>query len=119
MNYDEFAFFNQQLAATLRDGIPLEGALSRLCADMRRGALRSELERLEADLARGRPMAEALAERRLPDLYKRLVIVGAKSNDMPGALTLLACQFQSAADQREQSVHRFVRQVEFRSSHGW
>src|SRR5205814_1571539 len=38
MNYDEFAFFNQQLAAMLRDGIPLEGALSRLCADMRRGA---------------------------------------------------------------------------------
>jgi type IV pilus assembly protein PilC len=95
MNYDEFAFFNQQLAAMLRDGIPLEGALSRLCADMRRGALRSELERLEADLARGRPMAEALAERRLPDLYKRLVVVGAKGNDMPGALTLLADYYQS------------------------
>src|SRR5689334_5873590 len=95
MNYDEFAFFNQQLAAMLRDGIPLEGALSRLCADMRRGALRSELERLEADLAKGRPMSEALAERRLPDLYKRLVIVGAKSNDMPGALTLLADYYQN------------------------
>jgi type IV pilus assembly protein PilC len=95
MNYDEFAFFNQQLAAMLRDGIPLEGALSRLCTDMRHGALRSELERLEADLAKGRPMAEALAERRLPDLYKRLVLVGAKSNDMPGALTLLADYYQN------------------------
>lgn len=94
MNYDEFAFFNQQLAAMLRDGIPLEGALSRLCADMRRGALRSELERLEADLAKGRPIGEALAERRLPDLYKRLVLVGAKGNDMPGALTLLADYYQ-------------------------
>ena len=94
MNYDEFAFFNQQLAAMLRDGIPLEGALSRLCADMRHGPLRAELERLEADLARGRPMGEALAERRLPDLYKRLVVVGAKSNDMPGALTLLADYYQ-------------------------
>ena len=95
MNYDEFAFFNQQLAAMLRDGIPLEGALSRLCADMRRGALRSELERLEADLAKGRPIGEALAERRLPDLYKRLIVVGAKSNDMPGALTLLADYYQN------------------------
>jgi type IV pilus assembly protein PilC len=95
MNYDEFAFFNQQLAAMLRDGIPLEGALSRLSADMRQGALRSQLEQLETDLAKGRPLGEALQDRRLPDLYKRLVLVGAKSNDMPGALTLLADYYQN------------------------
>ncbi|HXT13050.1 MAG TPA: type II secretion system F family protein [Candidatus Angelobacter sp.] len=95
MNYDEFAFFNQQLAAMLRDGIPLEGALDRLCADMRQGALRSELEKLGADLSKGRPMGEALRDRQLPDLYKRLVTVGAKSNDMPSALTLLADYYQN------------------------
>jgi len=33
-----FAFFNQQLAAMLRDGIPLEGALRRLCQEMRAGS---------------------------------------------------------------------------------
>ena len=59
MKYDEFAFFNQQLAAMLRDGIPLEGALRRLCDDMRRGALRDELQALEADLAKGTPMVDA------------------------------------------------------------
>ena len=95
MNYDEFAFFNQQLAAMLRDGIPLEGALSRLCADMRQGSLRAELEQLERDLAKGRPLGEALRDRQLPDLYKRLVIAGAKSNDMPAALTLLADYYQN------------------------
>jgi type IV pilus assembly protein PilC len=95
MNYDEFAFFNQQLAAMLRDGIPLEGALNRLCADMRQGPLRTELETLGADLAKGRPLADALLERRLPDLYKRLVQVGARGNDLPGALTLLADYFQN------------------------
>lgn len=95
MNYDEFAFFNQQLAAMLRDGIPLEGALSRLCADMRQSALRSELEKLEADLAKGRPLGEALRDRQLPDLYKRLVLAGAKSNDMPSALTMLADYYQN------------------------
>lgn len=95
MNYDEFAFFNQQLAAMLRDGIPLEGALNRLCADMRQGKLRTELERLEADLANGKPLADALRDRQLPDLYKRLALVGAKSNDMPGALTLLADYYQN------------------------
>ena len=94
MKTDEFAFFNQQLAAMLRDGIPLEGALKRLCAEMRAGSLREELQALEADLARGVPMAEALAPRQLPELYKRMILVGVKGNDLPGALTMLADYFQ-------------------------
>jgi type II secretory pathway component PulF len=94
MRQDEFAFFNQQLAAMLRDGIPLEGALRRLCSEMRQGALRNELQALEADLAKGAPIADALAPRRLPELYKRMILIGAKSNDLPGALTLLADYFQ-------------------------
>jgi type IV pilus assembly protein PilC len=95
MKYDEFAFFNQQLAAMLRDGIPLEGALRRLCQEMRAGALRAELQALEADLSRGTPMADALAPRQLPELYKRMILVGVKSGDLPGALTMLADYFQN------------------------
>jgi len=94
MKHDELAFFNQQLSAMLRDGIPLEGALRRLCQEMRRGTLRDELQALEADLARGTPMADALAARRLPELYKRMILVGIKSGDLPGALTMLADYFQ-------------------------
>jgi len=94
MKYDEFAFFNQQLAAMLRDGIPLEGALRRLCQEMRAGSLRDELQALEADLAKGTPMAEALQTRQLPELYKRMILVGVKSGDLPGALTMLADYFQ-------------------------
>jgi type II secretory pathway component PulF len=94
MKYDEFAFFNQQLAAMLRDGIPLEGALRRLCQEMRAGSLRDELQSLEADLAKGTPMADALQARQLPELYKRMMIVGVKSGDLPGALTMLADYFQ-------------------------
>ena len=94
MKYDEFAFFNQQLAAMLRDGIPLEGALKRLCEDMRRGKLRDELQALEADLGRGTPLAEALKSRQLPELYKRMILMGVKSGDLPGALTMLADYFQ-------------------------
>jgi type II secretory pathway component PulF len=94
MKYDEFAFFNQQLAAMLRDGIPLEGALRRLCQEMRVGSLRNELQALEADLAKGTPMAAALAPRQLPELYKRMILVGVKSGDLPGALTMLADYFQ-------------------------
>ncbi len=94
MKDDEFAFFNQQLAAMLRDGIPLEGALRRLCQEMRAGSLRTELQALEADLAKGTPMADALAPRQLPELYKRMILVGVKSGDLPGALTMLADYFQ-------------------------
>ncbi len=95
MKYDEFAFFNQQLAAMLRDGIPLEGALQRLCQEMRHGTVRDELQALEADLARGTPMAEALKPRQLPELYKRMILVGVKGGDLPGALTMLADYFQN------------------------
>jgi type II secretory pathway component PulF len=94
MKYDEFAFFNQQLAAMLRDGIPLEGALRRLCEEMRVGSLRTELQSLETDLAKGTPMADALQVRQLPELYKRMILVGVKSGDLPGALTMLADYFQ-------------------------
>ncbi len=98
MKYDEFAFFNQQLAAMLRDGIPLEGALKRLCEEMRTGKLRDELQALEADLARGTPMADALKPRQLPGLYKRMILVGVKSGDLPGTLTMLADYFQRQSD---------------------
>jgi type II secretory pathway component PulF len=90
MNYDEFAFFNQQLAAMLRDGIPLEGALKRLSAEMRDGHLRAEVQQLSADLIQGKPLQEALQARAMPDLYKQLVRVGVESNDLPGTLTLVA-----------------------------
>ena len=51
MKWDEFAFVNQQLAGMLKTGIPLEGALRRLCETMRHGRWRTELELLQADLA--------------------------------------------------------------------
>jgi len=94
MKNDEFAFLNQQLAAMVRDGIPLETALRRLCAEMQHGPLRSELEKLEADLAKGMPLREAVRDRKLPELYRQMLEVGAQSNDLPGILTMLADHYQ-------------------------
>lgn len=96
MRNDEFGFFNQQLAAMLREGIPLEGALKQLCLGMRVGPLRSELEQLEEDLRKGTPLKEALAGRKLPPFYVRMVEIGTRSNDLPGMLTLLADYFHRA-----------------------
>ncbi len=96
MNYDELAFFNQQLAVMLREGIPLEGALKQLCAGMKAGRLHNEMEMLEQDLARGTPLSDAIKRRALPEFYTRMVAVGARSNDLPGVLTLLADYYQRA-----------------------
>lgn len=94
MKTDEFAFFNQQLAAMLRDGLPLEGALQRLSAEMGDAALKNELQSLEADLRKGMPMAEALAPRALPEFYKSMLLVGIQSNDLSGVLVLMADYYQ-------------------------
>lgn len=96
MNIDEFAFFNQQLASMLREGIPLEGGLKQLAQGMRRGALRARVEHLQADLAQGTPLAEALERTGLPEFYRRLVVVGAQTHDLPGVLTLLADHYHRA-----------------------
>ena len=90
MKLDEFAFVNRQLAGMLKSGIPLEGALRQLCTGLERGELRAELTALEADLAKGTPLADALDRRQLPELYRRMLLVGVKSGDLPGVLILLA-----------------------------
>ena len=74
----------------LKQGIPLEGALRQLCQGLAQSPVRTELERLEADLAKGASLPEAIAARRLPPLYVALVQAGARGNDLPGVLTLLA-----------------------------
>jgi len=98
MKDDEFAFFNQQLAAMLRDGIPLEGALHRLCTDMGESALKTELQSLAASLTKGIPLRDAVRATRLPELYRRLIEVGTESNDLPGVLTMLADHYQRRHD---------------------
>lgn len=94
MNLDEFAFFNQQLAAMLHSGIPLEGALEQLSAAMHRGGLRQSLQQLEAKLRQGVPLTEALADSRLPGFYVQMINVGVAANDLPGVLALVADYYQ-------------------------
>jgi type II secretory pathway component PulF len=94
MNYDEFSFVNQQLATMLREGIPLEGALRQMAATMHRSPLREELKALEADLASGQPLREAIRARKLPAFYKNMLQAGTQTHDFPGVLTLLADYYQ-------------------------
>lgn len=95
MNAEQLAFANQQLAAMLRDGLPLAGALKELSATLGSGRLRDELQALEADLASGRTVADAVSRRRLPPLYARLLTAGSQSGDLATALTLAADHFSA------------------------
>jgi type II secretory pathway component PulF len=90
MNHEELSFFNQQLAAMLKSGLPLESSLKQLSSSMRRGKLREEIEKLEADLEQGTPLEEALGRRKLPELYVAMLRAGTKGNDLPGVLTVAA-----------------------------
>ncbi|MGA1238658.1 MAG: type II secretion system F family protein [Limisphaerales bacterium] len=94
MTKEELAFVNQQLAGMLQAGLPLEGALERVCRDLRGGGMKVELEALREDLVRGEPVVEAVRRRRLPELYRNLVEVGVRGGDLPGMLTLLADYYQ-------------------------
>lgn len=93
MNTEELAYANHQLAAMLRDGLPLAGALRELSASLSSWELRTELQALEADLASGRTVAEAVSRRRLPPLYSKLMVAGSRSGDLAAALTLAADHF--------------------------
>ncbi|MBN8246986.1 MAG: type II secretion system F family protein [Verrucomicrobia bacterium] len=95
MNAEQLAYANQQLAAMLRDGLPLAGALKELSATLGSGRLRDELQALEADLASGRTVADAVSRRRLPPLYARLLTAGSQSGDLASALTLAADHFSA------------------------
>lgn len=96
MKFEELAFVNQQLAGMLKIGIPLEQALRELCRQMRQGKLRAELQALEADLARGVPLEQALTARQFPGFYVKMVQLGARTNNLPGILILIADYYQRA-----------------------
>ena len=89
MKLEELAFVNQQLAGMINSGMPLEGALREVCTGMAKGGVKEELSALEADLAKGKPLADALGPRKLPDFYKSMLEVGAKAGDLPSILNLL------------------------------
>jgi type II secretory pathway component PulF len=90
MKNEEFFLLNQQLADMLRQGIPLEGALKKLCAGLERGRWRSEFNELRQALESGVPLDQAIQARNFPSLYSQLLRIGARTQDFPAVLTLLA-----------------------------
>lgn len=90
MNAEKLAFFNLQLAGMVRSGIPLEGALRQLSSNLDKGTLRAETDLLAGQLAQGTPLAEALQARTLPAFYKQMLLLGARSRNLPDILVLVS-----------------------------
>lgn len=97
MKAEELAFFNQQLAGMLKSGIPLEGALSEINRDLGNGKLKQEVEKLQQTLSSGTDLSSAIAQTNFPPLYKKVLQVGAKSENINQILILLADYYQRSS----------------------
>lgn len=100
----EFTFFNEQLAAMTRAGLPLEEGLRRLAADAGSRKLKRLALDLAHDLAAGQSLPHTLERqaRRFPTDYAGVVRAGLQTGDLSGVLYGLAahlrmkCSFRRA-----------------------
>jgi type II secretory pathway component PulF len=101
MTLDELLVINEEIAALVRAGVPLEQGLAALGSDMpgRLGPIASMLaERLEC----GEPLLQVLADRsvRLPPVYRAVLEAGLRAGRLPAALECLAASLRRLADAR-------------------
>ncbi|MBN2475801.1 MAG: type II secretion system F family protein [Pirellulales bacterium] len=98
---DELIALNDEIAALVRAGVPLEPALAELGGD-----LPGRLGRIVAGLAertnRGESLLQALgdASLRMPPVYRAVVEAGLKSGRLPTALEALAGSIRRLAETR-------------------
>ncbi|CAN5915036.1 type II secretion system inner membrane protein GspF [soil metagenome] len=98
---EELIALNDEIAALVRAGVPLERGLLDLGVDVR-GRLGKISRRLGERMAAGRSLPEALEEEGpgLPGLYRAIVEAGLRSGHLPSALEGLAGFARGLADLR-------------------
>jgi type II secretory pathway component PulF len=101
MTLDELLALNEEIAALVRAGVPLEQGLAAVGSDMpgRLGPIASMLaERLE----RGEPLLQVLADQsvRLPPVYRAVLEAGLRAGRLPAAMECLAASLRRLADAR-------------------
>lgn len=84
----DLTFFNEQLAALTKAGLPLEQGLRQLAADVGSRKLKRLLLDLANDLATGTPLPQALERQRprFPARYAEVVEAGLRTGDLSGTL---------------------------------
>lgn len=95
MKSDDLVFVNQQLASYLSSGIPLEAALRDAAGSLKPGQFRKNLTRLADRLESGQPFDKSIQALDFPDIYKKILICGAESENIPQALISAIGFYQS------------------------
>lgn len=96
----EFLAFLHQLELQLRAGVTADAALAQLAEDAPAGALRTMLERIHAEIARGMPIHVACRffARQFPPHLAAVIAAGESSARLPESLNALAANLSSAAE---------------------
>ncbi len=101
VSLDELTALNDEIAALIRSGVPLEKGLAELSDDMP-----GRLGRLAADVAqrceRGEPLIDVLADPALslPPVYRAVVAAGIRAGRLPAALETLSASVRNMAETR-------------------
>lgn len=96
--FEEITFANEQIAGMISCGIPLEGAILKVAENMRKSAFKNQITFLAKDLSDGVPFEQAVNKRDFPDFYKKMMIVGAKTDKLPETLTAVADYYRKKAE---------------------
>jgi len=101
LTIDELVALNDEVAALVRSGVPLERGLVALGAD-ERGRKGATARALADRLERGESLVEAIAAEpgRFPALYRSLVAAGMRAGRLPAALEGLATYARHHAELR-------------------
>jgi len=99
---DELIALNDEIAGLVRAGVPLEPALAELAGEMP-GRLGRLADALARETARGRTLAEVLAdpELQLPPVFCAVVEAGARAGRLPAALESVAGSIRQIAEIRQ------------------
>ncbi len=102
VGYDDFIFFNEQLASLASTGSALDRGLREVATDIRSRRLRHRVEAIADEVEKGTPLDEAVAaqESGLPVLYSRVIRAGIRAGDLSAALLNLSQHLRFIAESR-------------------
>ncbi|HVX13925.1 MAG TPA: type II secretion system F family protein [Pirellulales bacterium] len=109
VSLDDLLALNDEIAALVRAGVPLESGLAELARDLPSNPARVAAE-LADRLAQGDPLDRALdaAGQRLPPLYLAVVAAGLKSGRLSAALEGLATAARRIAELRQTTATAII-----------
>jgi len=107
---EDFARFNELLAASVRRGVPLLHGVRELAREVGGVGFRRSLARVAEGLERGEPLRDAFAPERagFPRLYGNLIEAGAAAGNLSAVLLALSRNIRTDAAFRRAVLEAFV-----------